>query len=57
MFNDAVTDALSYAWFMSFGQALNVEIGVEYQNILLLCFFNVAVKCILRHFHDIEKVG
>ena len=27
-------------------RALNVEFGVEYQIILMLCFFNDAVKCI-----------
>ena len=38
--------------------ALNVEIGVavEYQ-IIYVVFFYVAVKCILGHLQDIEKVG
>ena len=38
-------------------RALNVEIGVEYQKILIVVFFNVPVKCIWRFFQDIEKVG
>jgi hypothetical protein len=37
-------------------RALNFEIGVEHQNIFVVLFFNVAVKCIL-HLQDIEKVG
>jgi hypothetical protein len=36
-------------------RALNVEIGVEYQMIFVLFFFNDAVKCILGHLQDLEK--
>ena len=36
---------------------LNIEIGVEYRNFLLLCFFNVAVKCNFGHLQGLEKVG
>ena len=34
---------------------LNVEIGVEYQMIFVVVFFNDAVKCILRHLQYLEK--
>ena len=35
---------------------MKVEIGVEYQTfLLLLLFFNVAVKWILGHLQDIES--
>ena len=37
--------------------ALNVEIGVEYQIILVVVFFNDAVQCNLGHLQDLEKVG
>ena len=37
--------------------ALNVEIGVEYQMIFVVVFLNDAVKCILGHLQDLEKVG
>ena len=36
--------------------ASNLEIGVEYQKIFVE-FFQFAVKCILGHLQDIEKVG
>ena len=31
---------LSNVWFMSFGRALNVEIGVECQIFVIVIFFN-----------------
>ena len=34
---------------------LNIEIGVEYL-MFLLRFLIVAMKCILRHLQDLEKV-
>ena len=37
--------------------ALNVEIGLNIKIFLLLCFFNVGVKCILGHQQDLEEVG
>ena len=36
---------------------LNVEIGVEYRNIFVVVFFNVAVKSNLGHLQGLEKVG
>ena len=38
-------------------RVLNVEIGVEYQMILRVVFFYVAVKYILGHLQGLEKVG
>ena len=38
-------------------RVLNVEIGVEYQMIFVVVFFNDSVKCILGHLQDLEKVG
>ena len=39
-------------------RASNVETGVEYQNILVaMFFFYVAVKCILGHLQDIERIS
>jgi hypothetical protein len=35
----------------------NVEIGVEYQIIFVVLFFNLVVKCILGHLQGLEKVG
>ena len=40
-----------------FDREFNVEIGVEYSNNFLVVFFNVAVKCILGHLQDTEKIG
>ena len=38
-------------------RALNLEICVDYRMILVVVFFNVAVKSILGHLQDLDKVG